>query len=123
MNIFSDHLQLERNVLLTSLNSAAGGSSPERGGCTHENVKVLLDESDTVELLFEVCCSVVQAKVPTEVAKALTKTKLVALTKSDDPSVNWWNSDETVHQSLRLIAYRPSTACRRWQGQTVSDTC
>ena len=76
-------VQLDRKAFLTSLRSAARGSSPGPGGCTYEHLKVLLDEVDTTELLFEVCCTVAQARVPPEVARALMGARLVALTKPD----------------------------------------
>ena len=68
---------------MTSLRSAARGSSPGPGGCTYEHLKVFLDEEDTVELLHDVCCTSAQAKVPTEVARVLMGARLVALTKTD----------------------------------------
>ena len=75
-------VQLDRKAFLTSLRSAARGSSPRPGGCTYEHLKVLLDEVDTTELLFEVCCTVARARVPPEVARALMGARL-ALTKPD----------------------------------------
>ena len=76
-------VQLDREMFLTSLKSAARGSSPGPGGCTYEHLKVLLDEEDTAELLYDVCCTIAQAKVPTEVARVLMGARLVALTKTD----------------------------------------
>ena len=76
-------VQLDPEMFLTSLKSAARGSSPGPGGCTYEYLKVLLDEADTAELLYDVCCTIAQAKVPTEVARVLMGARLVALTKID----------------------------------------
>ena len=50
-------VQLDLKAFFTSLRSAARGSSPGPGGCTYEHLKVLLDEVDTTEFLFEVCCA------------------------------------------------------------------
>ena len=74
---------LDRPTFLTSLKSAPRGSSPGPGGCTYEHLKILLDDSDTTELLFGACSSLAQATVPEEVASVLMGARLTALTKPD----------------------------------------
>ena len=49
------------------LKTAPGGSSPGPGGCTYEHLKVLMDDQDTLELLFEAATSLAQAAVPVSV--------------------------------------------------------
>ena len=52
-------------------------------GCTYEHWKVLLDETDTAELMFAACSRLAQAKVPDQVATALMGARLVAVAKPD----------------------------------------
>ena len=74
---------LDRDAFLRSLKTAPRGSSPGPGGCTYEHLKVLMDDQDTLELLFEAATSLAQAKVPASVAVALTTARLTALSKRD----------------------------------------
>ena len=76
-------VRLDRTLFLESLKSAPRGSSPGPGGCTYEHLKVLLDETDTAELMFAACSRLAQAKVPDQVATALMGARLVAVTKPD----------------------------------------
>ena len=76
-------VHLDRAMFLTSLKSAPRGSSPGPGGCTYEHLKVLLDESDTMELLFAACTSLAQSRVPSEVVPAIMGARLTALAKPD----------------------------------------
>ena len=57
---------------------APRGSSPGLRGCTNEHLKVLMDDQDTLELLFEAATSLAQAAVPASVAAALTTARLTA---------------------------------------------
>ena len=56
---------------------------PRSRGCTFEHLKVLLDETDIFELLFDAVTSLAQARVPASISKALTSARLTALTKKD----------------------------------------
>ena len=76
-------VQIDRKMFMKSLKTAPKGSSPGPGGCTHEHLRVLLDEVGTVELLLEAASSVAQAKVPQEIAEALACARLTALSKTD----------------------------------------
>ena len=96
-----------------SLKSAPRGSSPGPGGCTYEHLKVLLDESDTMELLFAVCTSLAQSKVQSEVVPAIMGGQIGCAREA-----RWWserhgdrffratfggeNSGEAIHQGVRI---------------------
>ena len=53
------------------------------GGCTYEHLRILSDDFDTFELLFEAATSLAQASVPLDIAPALMSARLTALTKPD----------------------------------------
>ena len=55
---------------LKSLKSFSRDSSPGQDGCTYEHLKVLMDDVDAFELLYEI-------------SEALTTARLTALTKKD----------------------------------------
>ena len=76
-------LTIDRKMFVQCLKSAPRGSSPGPGGCTHEYLKILLDDIDTVELLLEAVASVARASIPTEVSRALMSARLTALSKPD----------------------------------------
>ena len=118
---------LDRPTFLTSFKSAPWGSCPGPGGCTYENLKTLLDESDTTDLLFGACASFAQAKVPEEVA-SVSDGRLTALSKPDVGSGEsqldvffdvWWrehsqsSSRPCSEQSCR--AHAPGSHRRRSQ--------
>ena len=50
-------LVVDRKMFLKSLKSAPRGASPGPGGCTYEHLRILLDDLDTFELLFEAATS------------------------------------------------------------------
>ena len=77
----TDPVDLDRKVFLEGLRSAPKGSSPGPGGGTYEHLKVMLDEEDDVELLFEAAASFAKAELPTAVAEALMLARLTALRK------------------------------------------
>ena len=62
-------LVVNNEIILKSLKSSPRGSSPGPGGCTYENLKVLMDDVDTFELLCEVVTSLAQARVPASMSK------------------------------------------------------
>ena len=68
---------------LKCLKSAPRRASPGPGGCTYEHLKTLLDDTDTMELLFEATTSLARANVPIEIAEVLMGARLTALTKPD----------------------------------------
>ena len=76
-------LALDRDAFMKSLKSSPHGSSPGPGGCTYEHLKVLLDETDIFELLFDAVTSLAQARVPASISKVLTSARLTAVTKKD----------------------------------------
>ena len=76
-------LQIDRKIFLQSLKTAPKGSSPGPGGFTYEHLRVLLDEVATFDLLLEAASSLAQAKLPVEIATALTGARLTALIKLD----------------------------------------
>ena len=76
-------LALDRDAFMKSLKTSPRGSSPGPGGCTYEHLKVLLDETDIFELLFDAVTSLAQARVPASISKALTSARLTAVTKKD----------------------------------------
>ena len=76
-------LVLDRKMFLKSLLSAPRGASPGPGGCTYEPLRMLLDDFDTFELLFEAATSLAQASVPPDISPALMSARLTALTKLD----------------------------------------
>ena len=76
-------LVVDRKKFLTSPKSAPRGASPGPGGCTYEHLRILLDDRDTFELLFEAATSLAQASVPPDIASALMSARLTALTKLD----------------------------------------
>ena len=48
---------VDRMIFLKSLQSAPRGASSRPGGCTYVHLRVLLDDSDTFDLLFEAVTS------------------------------------------------------------------
>ena len=76
-------LTVDRKVFLQCLKSAPRGASPGPGGCTYEHLKLLLEDTDTVELPLEAVTSLARASVPVEVTRALMSARLTALTKPD----------------------------------------
>ena len=72
---------LDRSMFLASLRSAPRGSSPRLGGCTYEHLKILLDDTDTTELLMSVCNTLAQGKIPANIKSALLGARLTALSK------------------------------------------
>ena len=53
------------------------------GGCTYEHLRILLDDPDTFELLFEAATSLAQAAVLRDIGAALMGARFTALTKPD----------------------------------------
>ena len=74
---------LDRKLLLQSLRTAPRGSSPGPGGFTYEHARVLLDDSDTFDLLVEALNSLARGAVPVDVSAALMRARLTALSKPD----------------------------------------
>ena len=72
--------EVDRKIFLKSLKSTPQGASP---GCTYEHLRVVLDDPDTWDLLFEAVTSLAQTSVPEEIAVALMGARLTALAKSD----------------------------------------
>ena len=72
-------LALDRDAFLKSLKTAPRGSSPGPGGCTYEHLRVLVDDQDTMDLLFEAATGLAQANLPSSVSAALTTARLTAL--------------------------------------------
>ena len=74
---------LDRKILLSSLKSSPRGSSPGPGGCTCEHWKVLLEDSNTFDLLIEALNSLAQAAVPRVITDVLMSARLTAIAKKD----------------------------------------
>ena len=74
---------LTAKIFLKSLKNAPRGASPGPGGCTYEQLRVLLNDSDTFELLLEAVTSLVEATIPEDIAAALMGVRLKALSKPD----------------------------------------
>ena len=74
---------MDRKILLSSLTSSPRGSSPGPGGCTCEHLKVLLEDSNTFDLLIEALNSLAQAAVPRVIADVLMSARLTAFAKKD----------------------------------------
>ena len=74
---------VDRKIFLKCLKSAPRGASPGPGGCTYEHLKTLLDDTDTMELLFLAITSLARANVPVEIAEVLMGARLTALTEPD----------------------------------------
>ena len=72
--------EVDRKIFLKSLKSTPQGASP---GCTYEHFRVVLDDPDTWDLLFEAVTSLAHTSVPEEIAVALMGARLTALAKSD----------------------------------------
>ena len=70
-------MTVDRKIFLKCL------ASPGPGGCTYEHLKTLLDDTDTMELLFEAVTSLARAKVLAEIVEVLMGARLTALTKPD----------------------------------------
>ena len=67
-------------VLKESQNSAKRSPGP---GCTCEHLRVLMDDQDTMDLLFEAATRLAQANLPSSVSAVLTTARLTALSKWD----------------------------------------
>ena len=76
-------ITLDRKILLASLKSSPRGSSPGPGGCTYEHLQVLLEDSNTFDLLIGALNSLAQATVPQQITTALMSARLTALSKRD----------------------------------------
>ena len=76
-------LELDRDKFLQSLKTAPRVSSPGPGVFSYEHLKIMMDEEDTLELLYEAATSLAQAKVPSSIASALMSARLTALSKKD----------------------------------------
>ena len=75
--------KLEKKQFLETLRGALRGSAAARTGLRFEHLKVLLDEEEATDLLYQLAKSLAQAEVPQEVADTLRKGTLVALQKAD----------------------------------------
>ena len=64
---------LDRKILLQSLRTAPRGSSPGPGGFTYEHARVLLDDSDTFDLLVEALNRLARGAVPVDVSAVLMR--------------------------------------------------
>ena len=74
---------VDRQIFLKCLKAAPRGASPGPGGCTFEHLKVLLDDTDTMELLFVNVTRLARAKVPVEISEVLMGARFTALAKFD----------------------------------------
>ena len=74
-------VDLDRKTFFDSLRSAPLGSSAGLGGCTYEHLKLMLDDTDSQELLLATCSLLAQGKVPAVIGTALMGARLTALTK------------------------------------------
>ena len=73
-------VDLDRKTFFDSLRSAPRGSSAGPGGCTYEHLKLMLDDTDSQELLLATWNLLAQGKVPV-IGTALMGARLTALTK------------------------------------------
>ena len=76
-------VSLDKQIFLKSLQSARRGSSPGPGGWTYEHLKILMDEMDVFDLVFEAASSVAQGRVPADIQGPLMSARLTALSKDD----------------------------------------
>ena len=67
----SSPVTVDRKIFLKCLKSAPRGASPGPGGSIYEHLKTLLDDTDTMEFLFEAITSLARANVPVEIAEVL----------------------------------------------------
>ena len=74
-------VDLDRKTFFDSLRSAPRGSSAGPGGCTYEHLKLMLDDTDSQELLLATCNLLAQGKVLAVIGTALMGARLSALTK------------------------------------------
>ena len=74
---------LTTRAVAAALRSARRGCAPGLSGMRAEHLKLLLQDSEALELLAEACTLLAQARVPTEVCKALAMARLTALRKPD----------------------------------------
>ena len=74
---------VDRQIFLKCLKAAPRGASPGPGGCTYEHLKVLLDDTDTMELLFVIVTRLARGKVSAEISEALMGARLTVLAKPD----------------------------------------
>ena len=74
-------VDLDRKTFFDSLRSAPRGSSAGPGGCTYEHLKLMLDDTDSQELLLATCNLLAQGKVLVVIGTALMGAWLTALTK------------------------------------------
>ena len=77
-------VQVDRKTFLKCLKSAPKGSSPGPGGCTYEHLRILVDDVDTMELLFEAVTDFAQARVPQTISSVLMSARLTALKKAEE---------------------------------------
>ena len=79
---------------------APKGCSKGPGGCTYEHLKILLDDTDTTELLMSVCNTLAQGKIPANIKSALMGVRLTALSKPLG-GVHRQDTGQTVHGRIR----------------------
>ena len=113
---------LDRKTFFDSLPSAPGGSSAGPGGCTYEHLKLMLDETDSQELLLATCNLLAQGKVPAVIGTALTGARLTALTKPNG-GVREIATGCTVRRLVKRSVLHSSTPCPPERAQIVLDTC
>ena len=97
-------LELDRDKFLQSLKTAPRGSSPGPGGFSYERLKIMMDEEDTLELLYEAATSLEQAKVHRIYIDECT---------ADSAFKERWRSPRCCNWML------VATSCRESSGQTV----
>ena len=80
-------ITLDRKILLASLKSSPRGSSPGPGGCTYEHLQVLLEDSNTFDLLIGALNSLAQATVPQQITNCLDECTIDSPLKE-----RWWSA-------------------------------
>ena len=76
-------VNLNANLFATCLRAAPSGSFPRLGGCTHEMLKVCLDNTEAVHLLTSAAEDFARSSVPDCIFKAFTMATMTALRKPD----------------------------------------
>ena len=88
---------------------------PGLGSCTDEHLELLLDDTDTMELLFEAITSLARAKMPVEIAEVLIEGQIDSADQTRGVAtgrLSWpESSPDSSRERLRRNVPRSSMPC------------
>ena len=76
-------ISLKKTIFLEAIKKSPRGSAPGPSGWRYEHVRLLLGNSLTSDLLFEVCCLIAKGQIPPSMVPLITSSRLIALPKGN----------------------------------------